>query len=387
MSEANHLYLHVPFAAHPSVCFEGYAVHPPLLLDTFVQALAYEIDAYAAEYAGLGVIDTIVVNGGTPSVLTLPDVFQLLSLARRSYQVSDTAEITFRVSPLHASATYFDGLKGAGVTRLDVDVQSFFDEDLESIGVPYDGYTAEMAVRHALATGFEHVSVNLAFGLPEQPDEYAAANLERAIRLGVDHIATFGVTETEAALMRRNAGFSDEELDPDLDPGPRYDLVVDYLADQGFSQYEMAHFSRSGAESRHALGAWRHDNLLGFGPSAQSLWTRRLPTPKTQIWSNIPDVERYQMALFGGQLPLEQRYTTTLDALTEDFMMMQLRTSTGLDLDDLAHRYGYDLLLDRIDALADLESAGLIHPIRNSQVRLTDEGRFSQGEAFEALLP
>lgn len=381
------LYIHIPFASHPSVCREGYVVAPPLLYEPFVDVLLLEMEHVAGRYAGQAHIDTVHLSGGTPSVLPPKAVFRILDAVARLFTRSATPEITFDVSPAHGTADYLEALHDAGVNRLSVDVQSFFDEDLHRLMVPYTAAQARAVLETARRAGFEDLSVNLAFGLPGQPEEYEAANLERVVAEAVPHLATFGLTATEAALLRRNAGFSDEELDMRADPGRRYTFAVAYLQDHGYDQYEQAHFARPGHACRHFLNAWHHENMLGLGPSAHSLWCQGLPKPATYIWSNIPDVDRYQRMMHQGTLPIDNRYVTTLDALTEDYIMMQLRTTAGLNLDDLEARFGYDLLLERIDALAHLEAEGYIHPVRNSHVRLTPAGRFEAAHALEALLP
>ncbi len=381
------LYIHIPFASHPSVCREGYVVTPPLLFEPFVDALLAEMEYYAGRYAAQATIDTVLISGGTPSVLPPEAVLCILEATNRLFSVSATPEISFDVSPAHGTATYLNMLQAAGVNRLNLDVQSFFEEDLRRLHVPYTAAQARALPALVRKAGFEDFSVNLAFGLPGQPIEYQAANLERIVEEAVPHLATFGLTETEAALLRRNAGFTDEELYPEADPGRRYTFAVNYLQKHGYTQYEQAHFARPGQQCRHFRVAWNHENMLGFGPAAHSLWCQGLPNPATYIWSNLPDVARYQRMMRQGKLPIENRYITTLDALTEDFIMMQLRTTEGLNLDDLEHRFGYDLLLERIDELAHLEAEGYIHPIRNSRIRLTPTGRFQAGQALEALLP
>lgn len=104
-------------------------------------------------------------------------------------------------------------------------------------------------------------------------------------------------------------------------------------------------------------------------------------------WSNVRNVKRYEALLTQHVLPLEDREHLDLDTLADEYVMLRLRTEEGLNLAELEERYGVDLLVDRLQELADLESSGLIQPIRNHHIRLTDFGKTLCDAVTGRLLP
>jgi oxygen-independent coproporphyrinogen-3 oxidase len=133
----------------------------------------------------------------------------------------------------------------------------------------------------------------------------------------------------------------------------------------------VSSFALPGSRAIHNQLYWEHRNYLGFGPSAFSFWWKGLPALR---WDNIRNVRRYQGLLEGRHRPVSTREELDLDTLANEYIMLRLRTSEGLDLDHLEDQYGIDLYDERVEDLAWLESEGLIHPIRRDLVRLTDEG-------------
>ena len=98
-------------------------------------------------------------------------------------------------------------------------------------------------------------------------------------------------------------------------------------------------------------------------------------------------MKRYEALLQQHVLPIDESEHLDLDTLADEFVMLRLRTSDGLDLEELESRYGVDLLIDRVDELASLESGGFIRPIRNQMVQLTDLGMTVCDMVTTRLLP
>ena len=92
-------------------------------------------------------------------------------------------------------------------------------------------------------------------------------------------------------------------------------------------------------------------------------------------WAYVRNLRRYEALVQQRQAPLEGRDLLSYDMLADEHIMLRLRTADGLDLDLLESKYGADLLFEKIDELASLETEGYIERIRNSRVRLTDRGK------------
>ena len=130
--------------------------------------------------------------------------------------------------------------------------------------------------------------------------------------------------------------------------------------------------ARPGLRAVHNTNYWSHANYLGFGPSAHAFWWKGLPAYR---WANARNLRRYEALLTGRQLPVDTKEALGLDQLANEYILLRLRTGDGLDLDHLERRYGADLLFEKADEVAWLEDEGLVEPIRNRHLRLTDEGK------------
>src|SRR5690606_11739246 len=233
---------------------------------------------------------------------------------------------------------------------------------------------AEAIVPLVREAGFENFTVDLIFGLPNQPEEYWAANLQKAIRLEVPHLSTYSLTIEERTVLHNQVqrGLV-VPLDDDT-MASRFQFTMDYLRENGYEHYEVSNFARPGFRSVHNASYWEHKNYLGFGPSAHSFWRGSLRSPGALRWANVRNLRQYEALIAQRQLPLDMRDRLSFDTLANEYIMLRLRTRDGLDLQRLEAEYGVDLLFEKVDELAWLESEGYIEPVRNDTIRLTDRG-------------
>ncbi|ARA92481.1 coproporphyrinogen III oxidase [Rhodothermaceae bacterium RA] len=365
------LYLHIPFCSQRCSYCDFYFVTTRSSHTSFVEALCVEIEHYAATYAAQEPVETIYFGGGTPSLLTIDEVQRILDTIDAHFDTSNVLETTFELNPEDVDHTYLVQLRGLGVDRLSIGIQSFFADDLAFMNRSHTPEEAAAIVPMARAAGFENLSVDLIFGLPDQPLEYWGANLQRAIQLEVPHLSTYGLTVEERTPLARQVARGlvrppDEEVMRE-----RYQLTLDVLRGAGYEAYEISSFARPGFRAVHNRRYWEHANYLGFGPSAHSFWWKGLPARR---WSNIRNLRRYEALIAQRLQPLDLNEHLDLDDLADEYLMLRLRTSEGLDLDAYENRYGVDLLVSRVEELARLEASGLIEPVR-THVRLTDAGR------------
>lgn len=293
-------------------------------------------------------------------------------------------ETTFELNPEDASEEYLSDIKGLGVDRLSLGIQSFFDSDLKFMGRAHNKDQARESIDAISKVGFDRFSIDLIFGLPDQPAEYWAANLEVALERSVSHISTYSLTVEEKTPLWKLVQLGRVEPADDEIHTERFRFAMHYLQEAGFEHYEISSFALEGHRSVHNHRYWSHSNYIGFGPSAHSFWWLGLPARR---WSNVRNLNRYEAFLSGHSRPIEGQEALSLDTLGREYVMLRLRTADGLDLDILEERYGVDLLTENIDDLAFLESSGFIKPIRNQIVRLTDLGKTVCDSVTDRLLP
>jgi len=349
-----------------------------------VEAMCREIEIRGAEFGAREPLETIYFGGGTPSQLSLDEVERIVHAINQHFDAKVIQETTFEINPEDANQAYLTGLKRIGIDRLSIGVQSFFDNDLKFMNRIHDSTQAKNVVSEAREAGFDNFSIDLIFGVPGQPKEYWAANLEIAHALEVPHISTYNLTvEASTPLAKQVERGLVSPVEDDVSMG-QFAFTMEYLAERGYDHYEISSFARPGFKAVHNHRYWSHANYIGCGPSAHSFWWEGLPA---QRWSNVRNLKRYEALLMQYVAPIGDNEHLSLDSLADEHIMLKLRTSDGLSLNELEDRYGVDLLSEKIQDLADLEAGGFIYPIRNQVIRLTNLGKTLCDTVTTKLLP
>ncbi len=343
-----------------------------------------ELEHYALTYGRQEPVETIYFGGGTPSLLTIEELAHLLNTIHRHYDAAGVSEVTLELNPEDVDLQYLRDLRALGINRLSVGIQSFFAADLAFMNRSHTAEQAENILPMARRAGFDNISADLIFGLPDQPQEYWAANLEKVLRHDVPHLSTYMLTVEERTPLYKQVQRGLVIPADDDTTCDRYQFTMDYLREHGYEHYEISSFARPGYRSQHNQAYWTHRNYLGFGPSAHSFWWKGTPAYR---WANVRNLRHYEALLHQRQAPLDDgREPLAMDTLANEYILLRLRTADGLDLDHLEARYGVELLFEKVDELAWLEEEGYIVPIRNSRICLTDRGKLVCDMVTEELL-
>lgn len=365
------LYVHVPFCSQRCVYCDFYFTTTNRETGAFARAAAVEIEAYGREYGEREPLETLYLGGGTPSLLPLDELAVVLDAVHEHFDTSALREVTLEANPEDLDAATPGALRAMGVTRLSLGVQSFFDEDLAFMNRVHDGAQAEQAVEW-VADAFDSFSVDLIFGIPDQPFEHWGANLEKALRLGAPHLSTYSLTVEERTPLAKQVQLGRVVPEGDETLRERYLFTHEYLEARGLAHYEVSSFAAPSHESQHNSLYWSHSNVLAVGPSAHAFW--RETRSKAQRWANVAHLGRWRGLLEAGHLPVDSHEHLGADVLADEAVLLGLRRlDLGLDLDALARDYGADLLVERREVLSAMEGAGLL-TVRDGRVRLTPEG-------------
>lgn len=365
------LYVHVPFCTQRCVYCDFYFVTTQKSHAGYVQALVHEIEHYGYEYGSREPIETIYFGGGTPSLLHPDHLWRLVNAIHDTFDTDGVIETTLELNPEDVDEDRLRAIRSMGFDRLSIGIQSFFEDDLRFMNRSHTAEQAEAIVPMARAAGFENFSADLIFGIPEQPLEYWGANVQKAIRLGVPHVSAYNLEIMERTPLYKQVERGLVTPTDDDTMHERYELAMQLFGAAGYDQYEISSFAREGRRAVHNQNYWAHKNYVGLGPSAHSFWWRGLPA---QRWSNLRNLRQYEALLLQRTLPLDLQETLGLDSLAEEYIMLRLRTSDGLDLGYLEAQYGVDLIYEKGTDLIRLEDEGLIEPV-DGVVRLTDAGK------------
>jgi oxygen-independent coproporphyrinogen-3 oxidase len=227
-------------------------------------------------------------------------------------------------------------LRSLGINRLSLGVQSFYDEDLKFLSRIHTADDVFQIVKDTNDANFNNISFDLIFSLPEQTIEKWKSNLQKAVELHPTHISCYSLIiepETPLFTMVHSKGVSvlSEENDAEL-----YEFTIEFLNNNGYRQYEVSNFAKSGFESVHNKNYWNHIPYIGLGPSSHSFFN-------TKRWWNFRNIDRYIESLNNNILPIESEEVLTKQQMINEFIYLGLR-SEGINLNKLKESYCTDLL-------------------------------------------
>lgn len=358
------IYIHIPFCKKRCSYCDFYTEVAPLFIPKLVDSIIKEIDI-RKDYLEQASIDTIYFGGGTPSILS-PEQFSSIFQAIFSvYSVNDTAEITFEANPDDLTPGFFESIQPLPFNRISIGIQSFDNTDLKRINRRHTAGQAIAAVQNAQHAGFKNISIDLIYGLPLQTPEKWEKQLNTAFSLNVQHISAYGLTYEEGtALWKQRENGLIKTVDDDT-MNEMYLLLVKKMKQNGFEAYEISNFARPGFYSRHNTSYWKQKPYIGIGPSAHSY------DLDSRQW-NVSSISDYINAIENKSVFYEIENLTTTDKFN-DYIMVSLRTSEGIDLNFLEQEFGTELAsycLRNIKTFIDTDKIDF----SNGKLRLTTDG-------------
>src|SRR5690606_33106198 len=122
-------------------------------------------------------VETIYFGGGTPSLLTEPELNQIFDAIFGNYTVAEKVEITLEANPDDLSTEKLESLANTKINRLSIGVQSFFERDLKLMNRAHNQEEAQKSIEGAKSF-FENISIDLIYGIPGMTDFDWNGNLE-----------------------------------------------------------------------------------------------------------------------------------------------------------------------------------------------------------------
>ena len=334
------IYLHVPFCVSKcNYCdFNSYAgldaLHQP-----YFQALEQEIRSFrqeggfpdfvrAAEYTA----DTVYFGGGTPTSVDTEYIAGCMRALRETFCIADHAEITVECNPKTAGYEDFCVLREVGVNRLSIGLQSVCDRQLDRLGRAHHFADFDACWRAARRAGFENISLDLMFGLPDQSLADWSETLVKTVAYAPEHISCYALQIEEGtpfATMELNLPDGDENRE-------MYDQCVRFLQENGYLRYEISNFAKPGRESAHNLKYWDYAPFIGLGAGAYSCI-------EGYRYYNISRVREYITAMSGQGTAVADSEELTVEDEMSEFVFLGLRKSAGISEKEFASRFGVKL--------------------------------------------
>jgi oxygen-independent coproporphyrinogen-3 oxidase len=329
------IYIHIPFCKQACSYCNFHFATSLRRKNELLAALLDEIKL-RNDYLERESLETIYFGGGTPSILDSNDINLLIEKIFSSFRINEKPEITIETNPDDTSEEKLQAWKAAGINRLSIGIQSFFDEDLAWMNRAHLAEESERALLSAIKH-FANITIDLIYGTPLLTRKKLEENIDKIIAFNVPHISCYALTvESKTPLAKMIRDGKSLDIDPDKQ-SEQFLLLMDRMETAGYEHYEISNFAKPGYRSRHNSSYWsERKKYLGIGPSAHSF------DGKGRQW-NVANNNVYIDSIKQGIVPSEKETLTPVQHLNE-YIMTSLRTAEGLDLKHVAEAASRELL-------------------------------------------
>jgi oxygen-independent coproporphyrinogen-3 oxidase len=373
------IYIHVPFCSgRCSYCGFVTNQYDPALEQNYVQAVLKEIDLWSQPDSLIGTLnseaDTIYLGGGTPSILRPENIAALIERCKDRFRTSEDLEITIEINPATVDLDGLKYLRGAGVNRVSLGIQSFADIELTQMGRRHTASDGLAVFRKARSAGFDNISVDLIAGFPGQSLASIRRNLATALELEPEHLSVYLLevkegTDLEVRIRNGLVQAPDDDLAAAL-----YEYICETVAHAGYEHYEISNFARPGSVSRHNLKYWEDGVYVALGPGGHGMTGRNR-------YVNIEDLNKHEEFLNEKRTPFSSLTELAPEIRFKDALIMGTRLVAGLDLQLLGERYKVDAEDFVRATIGDLSESGLFK-IEAGKLILTPRGRLLSNIVF-----
>ena len=374
------LYIHVPFCKQKCNYCDFYSCASSERVSSYINALITHIKAEAHLYKDYE-IDSVFFGGGTPSLLEASDFKRIAEALKDSFNFSSNCEFTVEANPCTISREKLLSYKKSGVNRLSIGLQTTFDDKLRELGRIHTYGEFVENFNLARACGFDNISVDVMYSLPNQTVDELLQTLVAVCDLSPEHISSYCLKIEEKTVfgkIKDTLSLPSEDTEYEM-----YISMCALLEKRGYMQYEISNFAKAGRESRHNLKYWQSEEYVGFGPSAHSYVNGKRYYYSPNLSSYINSVEQSGTV---EKIYEDGENERNLDEIsqTDEYVMLKLRLSKGISEDEFFARFGMPLLEKYPKITAYLDSGYMKKS--NGSYSFTPKGFFVSNYIFTEIL-
>ncbi|PSB65678.1 coproporphyrinogen III oxidase, partial [filamentous cyanobacterium CCP1] len=316
----------------------------------YVEILCQEINATPVLSRSL---ETVFFGGGTPSLLTVQQLDQILNTIDRRFSIAPTAEISMEIDPDTVELDRLKGYQAAGINRISLGVQAFQPELLTACGRTHTVADIYAAVEKLHQLDFANFSLDLISGLPHLTLDRWQDSLEQAIHLNPTHLSVYDLTIEPGTAFDRWYTPGTLPLPSDEATAQMYRIAQQTLTQADYEHYEISNYARSGYQCRHNRVYWENRSYYGFGMAAASYtngqrFTR--PRKRRDYYQWVQTLIEQHGAIDCVSVSLNDRLLDTL--------MLGLRLADGLSVGNLTEQFGEMVLSQIFACLQDYQQLG-----------------------------
>lgn len=386
------IYLHIPFCKSKCAYCNFFSLVTEKKMDDYVSALKKEI-INRKSYLGDDVVKTIYFGGGTPSLLPIKYVEEILELLHENYNIISNPEVTLEINPDTIDKDKMMSLKRLGVNRMSVGIQSFNDDDLRYLGRRHDSRHALQVLDDLSGVGFDRITLDLIYGMPTLTEEKWNHNLDIFFSTGISHLSAYALTVEPKTILGQKIEKEELQEVSEEDTIRHYNILVERTKENGFEHYEISNFAKEGCRSQHNSIYWQDVKYLGLGPSAHSY------DGDSRQW-NVSNLTKY-IQFVNADIDTDTDADTDTDTdmgryyereilskedKFNEYVMTSLRTSWGCNVGKIERDYGESYAHNFLKNVKKYLDSGIML-MKDNNFILTDEGMlFADGIAADLFV-
>ena len=369
-NETKAAYVHIPFCSH--ICY--YCDFAKVLMtgqpvEAYIDELLKEYDSY-----GISSLQTLYIGGGTPSVLPADQLEKLLTHLTKNLDLEELEEFTVEANPSDLTDEVLTVLAQSPVNRISLGVQSFDDKLLKKIGRAHTEAQVYSSIERLRAAGFENITIDLIYGLPNQTMEMVERDVQKFLELDLPHVALYSLILEDHTVFMNRQRRGRLRLPSDDRNADMYEYIIETLTSKGYSHYEVSNFGKVGYESKHNMTYWDNAEYYGVGAGA----------------SGYLDGIRYKNHGPVHHYLREENKRVNEEVLTrkqmiEEEMFLGLRKKNGVSIERFQKKFGQTLEEVYGPVIAKLKIQKMLFDA-DGRIRMTEKGFELGNEVFEQFL-
>lgn len=364
------IYIHIPFCKQKCK-YCDFTSFPCMeeKFEEYFKCLSKEICKKADELSQEELeIDTIYIGGGTPSIVPVVYIENVIKLIFNRFKVDENAEITIEANPGTVDSTKLEKYFNVGINRLSIGLQSTDDELLKMLGRIHTYNEFEDVYEMARKIGFKNINVDLMIGLPNQNIQDVEESLKKIIEKSPEHISVYSLIVEEGTKMFDLIESGELELPSEELEREMYWKVKNVLKDNGYEHYEISNFAKQGYESKHNSNCWKQHSYLGFGVAAHSYY-------EGIRYSNISDINKYIENFESGASVYNMIFheKQSEEEMMKEYMLLGLRKIEGVNITEFKDKFSQNSLYIFRKEIDKLVKEDLIE-VDENVIRLTSKG-------------
>ncbi|MEE8564669.1 MAG: radical SAM family heme chaperone HemW [Atribacterota bacterium] len=373
------LYLHFPFCISkcPYCDFNSYQLKEDNQISSYISALYQEITTYSKKLIKSN-IKTVYLGGGTPTILSGVQIYNILEYCKDKFNIDKNAEITIEANPGTLDGEKLKLLIESGISRLSLGAQSFNNLFLKKLGRIHNTQDIIDSYFFARETGFSNINIDIMFALPDQTTEDLQVTLKKAVSLKPDHLSLYNLTIKPGTEYYKKHKKGKLKLPTEDEEFDMYNRAINFLEESDFEHYEIANFARPYKRSMHNLIYWQNKPYLGIGAGAYSFI-------RGYRYMNYENPARYIKEIMSGKLPVDNGEKLSLRKRMIETIILGLRTKDGVGNKKFKTRFGVNLNDIFPEQIKKLVNLGLLQK-DNYRIKLTKKGIFLANTVFREFV-